>query len=761
MEHPAMEDDPGPTAVDLDMLCAQHGFQQALHDFISGEFAKQAELLQELIGEVRQTAVRQDQLKSNVSSRPMSSGSTALQTPKSPEGQNERHVQIPMDASFEVNERRSNENRVSLNSKSSMPTKIPNSANSANSPGLRSFWSRQASAEGCGSWPTAPQAGNQRESDHITTMKKKAKESRESRMKNSSTDSMEEPTTLMRIVQSNAFTYGIMGVICINMIVLGFQVDAGSKPPYEEPEFYNTLNTIIVSVFLVELFMKFCAYKVTGFFCGPERYWNIFDLCVVGVSVFESAVEITLSLTVTEVGEADPNHLRFLRVMKIARALRGVRVMRLLRYISSLRAILFSISSTIWSLFWTLMLLQILFYCFGVLVSQIVNDYCRFKYVHDLSEGCDAVLVGFWGSVPESMLTLFLAISGGLSWNDAFLPLREVSAIAAASMILYIIITVFAVLNVVTGVFCNTAIENAKADKDIAIMKQMHKHQAQVEALRSVFSDIDCNNSKLVSVAELEEATRDLKFKSFLESMDISTKDIWTLFMSLGFMAVAPRGVRDVFPDLLVFCQSAIDSAQSDHTMVMQSILANKEAHVEKIKFLFSEIDAEDRGLITYKMFEEKVGDQAVKAYFESMDLDVWDAWSFFKLLDLDAGGAVEIEEFLMGCLRLRGSARAIDIAKLIHDQAWLLKNQSHFWTFVEVQLQELKQQLRHLAPTAEKPQDLGALYFLRRTRALTQLRDPIHQCPANSEFEALAARRCVSCACFQTRWSRSDWSMW
>ena len=96
-------------------------------------------------------------------------------------------------------------------------------------------------------------------------------------------------------------------------------------------------------------------------------------------------------------------------------------------------------------------------------------------------------------------------------------------------------------------------------------------------------------------------------------------------------------------------------------------------------------------------MFEEKVTDEAVKAYFESMDLDVWDAWSFFKLLDLDSGGAVEIEEFLMGCLRLRGSARAIDIAKLIHDQAWLLKNQSHFWTFVEVQLQELRQQLKQL----------------------------------------------------------------
>eukprot|EP00913_Durusdinium_trenchii_P021728 g20414.t1 len=141
--------------------------------------------------------------------------------------------------------------------------------------------------------------------------------------------------------------------------------------------------------------------------------------------------------------------------------------------------------------------------------------------------------------------------------------------------------------------------------------------------------------------------------------------------------------------------------------MVMQSILANKEAHIEKIKLLFNEIDAQDRGLITYQMFEEKVGDQAVKAYFESMDLNVWDAWSFFKLLDLDSGGAVEIEEFLMGCLRLRGTARAIDIAKLIHEQAWLLKNQGHFWTFVEVQLQELRQQLNQLAPTA--PPSLGS----------------------------------------------------
>lgn len=62
--------------------------------------------------------------------------------------------------------------------------------------------------------------------------------------------------------------------------------------------------------------------------------------------------------------------------------------------------------------------------------------------------------------------------------------------------------------------------------------------------------------------------------------------------------------------------------------------------------------------------------------YFQTLGLDVWDAWSFFKLLDKDSGGAVEVEEFLMGCLRLRGQATAMDVGKIINDQTWLIKNQ-------------------------------------------------------------------------------------
>ena len=95
-----------------------------------------------------------------------------------------------------------------------------------------------------------------------------------------------------------------------------------------------------------------------------------------------------------------------------------------------------------------------------------------------------------------------------------------------------------------------------------------------------------------------------------------------------------------------VFCHSAIESAQKDHATVVQNMLDNKESHLQKLRALFSKMGAEEAGGITFGMFEEKINSQAVREYFETLGLDVWDPWSFFKLLDSDGGGFVEVEDF-------------------------------------------------------------------------------------------------------------------
>ncbi|CAE7466719.1 unnamed protein product [Symbiodinium pilosum] len=126
-----------------------------------------------------------------------------------------------------------------------------------------------------------------------------------------------------------------------------------------------------------------------------------------------------------------------------------------------------------------------------------------------------------------------MSISGGLSWDDAMRPLRQVSSLALALVILYIVIAVFAVLNVVTGVFCNTAIESASADKEVATIKQARKRAAQIDQLKDIFKELDHSGSNNISLQDMEEAIDTKRLSHFLDSIGISTDDVWTFFMLL------------------------------------------------------------------------------------------------------------------------------------------------------------------------------------------------------------------------------------
>lgn len=57
--------------------------------------------------------------------------------------------------------------------------------------------------------------------------------------------------------------------------------------------------------------------------------------------------------------------------------------------------------------------------------------------------------------------------------------------------------------------------------------------------------------------------------------------------------------------------------------------------------------------------------DEDIKAALAALDLVVPDPWRFFMLLDLNGNGEVTEDEFVEGCLRLRGPARTFDVASL------------------------------------------------------------------------------------------------
>ncbi|CAE7946261.1 unnamed protein product, partial [Symbiodinium sp. KB8] len=364
-----------------------------------------------------------------------------------------------------------------------------------------------------------------------------------------------------RVTSSIVFTYGIMSVILANMILLGVEVDFTARLPqnevppwclgsgFEEKQVIgeDVLSEIsradarahappegAVLIFVVELFILFTATGVKNFFCGPDRSWNIFDFSIIAWSVLETSIELWALTVATPEAQVSASHLRFVRTMRLVRAFRGVRVVRLLRYVSALRTLVLSIISSMASLCWTLALLVLLFYSFGIVFTQLVMDYCRDEAVRSTGDVnaqpvCPNNVAFYWASVPESMLTLFTAITGGMNWEDAMVPLRLISPLAASCFVFYIAIAVLAVVNVVTGVFCSTAMESASADKEIATMKQLQRKNAQVADLRRVFQEI-VDEENLVNLQEFQNAMNLPRFANFLESMGISTEDIAILF---------------------------------------------------------------------------------------------------------------------------------------------------------------------------------------------------------------------------------------
>lgn len=422
------------------------------------------------------------------------------------------------------------------------------------------------------------------------------------------TSKKEESLSCLQLIVRHPFFEAFFGVVVLtNAIFIGVDVHMNAIRPQNTDATLRIVQYIYAGLFTTELILKICA-EGREFLWSEEWAWNYLDVFIVLSSVWDVGVDIVEAVIVgAEVDSiAGVSSLKSFRIIRLTRLLRTVQFVRIFRFVIALRTLVTSILCTMKALVWALFLLALIVYIFAVLFTQVMTDYLQTEGGMTVTELEAAKR--YFGSLTDSMLALFLAISNGVSWEVVLLPLQRIGLGWVFCFLCYMSFTYFCVLNVVTA----------------------------------------------------------------------------------------------------VFCQSAIESAQNDQITMMQAMLMNKEKHLQKIHQLFEQLGADDSGVITLKIFEENINSPDVRAYFETLGLDVWDAWSFFKLLDSDGGGSVDVEEFFMGCLRFRGQAKAMDVGKVIQDQAALMKLQSRFERTMKMELRQLQLQLTDLKFSGRKdePED-------------------------------------------------------
>lgn len=115
-----------------------------------------------------------------------------------------------------------------------------------------------------------------------------------------------------------------------------------------------------------------------------------------------------------------------------------------------------------------------------------------------------------------------------------------------------------------------------------------------------------------------------------------------------------------------LFLKQTLAVAASDREKLTMIKLKEKQKFAHMIREVFMEADKSGDGKISPREFEEMLNDVHVGQCFEHLELEVAEVATLFQLLASDDGQA-DYEEFLEGALKLKSSAKTIDVIQLMH----------------------------------------------------------------------------------------------
>jgi len=254
------------------------------------------------------------------------------------------------------------------------------------------------------------------------------------------------------------------------------------------------------------------------------------------------------------------------KAINTLRPLRVLRIIRLAAFIREIRVLVTAILHTLKCVAWAFLLMFFVMFSFSMFLTDSVAEHLR-SWDDDPcenssdSESHEALLCAYWASLPRALLTLFQTVTGGIDWNDALQPLGSVSWVLVMAFFIFFIFMMFIMLNVMTAVFCQTAIEAAERE-DSSASDHLITHREQLsEEMRSLLDDIDTDSSGTIDGDEIAKANKNPKVRAFFESRGIQVHEAWALFKLLDSEG---RGRVDVqsFVDGLLFFRGPAKAVQ-------------------------------------------------------------------------------------------------------------------------------------------------------------------------------------------------------
>eukprot|EP00927_Polykrikos_kofoidii_P076415 TRINITY_DN7349_c0_g1_i4.p1 TRINITY_DN7349_c0_g1~~TRINITY_DN7349_c0_g1_i4.p1 ORF type:complete len:704 (+),score=112.10 TRINITY_DN7349_c0_g1_i4:59-2170(+) len=312
---------------------------------------------------------------------------------------------------------------------------------------------------------------------------------------------------LASIVDSNYFEVFCAIVIAIHTYKMGRDINARAKDPFAPEVGFPWGELIFAGYYGFELLLRMSVHGCSFLICSNWK-WNWFDLLVFLLSVGDLISEIVLNETKRSV--------RWMRTLRMAKLGKFLRTFRVMRCITELRTILNSLLGSLISLFWSICMLIIFLYLFGILFAQTVSGYRSF-HGKDIGFETEQAFVMYFGCIQCSMLTLYKSVTGGADWGPIYHVLEETGSHTAALFLFFTAFISIALLNIITGLFVDCAMKSASPSLAVLAMKDQQEGmmvRTELGDMLNRFAGVD--DRGIIGPSELQTALLHPEFHSFL-----------------------------------------------------------------------------------------------------------------------------------------------------------------------------------------------------------------------------------------------------
>lgn len=246
---------------------------------------------------------------------------------------------------------------------------------------------------------------------------------------------------LASFLDSSPFNMAILAVILFNALLMGLETSPAVMA--HAGGLVSALDTICLVIFVAELLAKLYADGPRFFRSG----WNLFDFVIIAIALLPDA-----------------------HGLSVLRAMRVLRVLRVISIAPSLRRVVEGFITALPGMASVFLLMGMIFYVAAVMATQLYGAEFPLQF----------------GNLAASALTLFQVMTLEGWAGDVVRPVMDLHPYAWAFFLPFILITTFAVVNLLVGLIVNSMQEAAEVDKKL--VEEQHQNQliARLERIEAL-----------------------------------------------------------------------------------------------------------------------------------------------------------------------------------------------------------------------------------------------------------------------------------